>query len=206
MANHVIEFLVTIAFSIVFMIGCLIAKIDMNGLWLPLLLSGIALPLYNSYYFTSNPNLISTKMNINIMFGTLMWLTIGGFTCILLALVFKMWLIAIIFECLLSLNPYFSSAFWVAKMIARYQYFLMCPYNTLKSVSGFSFNGSLPEILGLSVSIVVYPVLTWYKLNKGLGAAAKKGNDGLFETIRNKPNKYKDLTNDDMNEDHVPMF
>lgn len=110
------------------------------------------------------------------------------------------WYPAIIIECLVCLvNPYFCWGFMLDKLLFRGRYLQLAnPPAYFNTADPFSMNGILPEIIGLSLSIIMHPLLIMRAIKKGSGIAAKTGNDGTFQQISSKRDKFPGASAQDM--------
>lgn len=119
----------------------------------------------------------------------------------------KLWMAPIIIETILSLNPYFASGFiWIKYVFTYYYWRIESDFKLGNSIEWWSFNRSMPEIIGLSVCLIVSSIVTARNVNKGMMKAAQTGNDGTIEKIRSNRKVYPQVDDNDINPTSQSMF
>jgi len=131
----------------------------MSGIAVPFMLSCVAIPLFNYFlvsYFRKPIDEWNAFHKRNLLFTTsisiIMNIILG------LAVNSESTTVPRILEFIGCIMPPFASGFAIVKVLYRSKFAKRDEFGVLDT-NPYSWNGCLPEILALSISIIVYPIL-----------------------------------------------
>lgn len=110
-----------------------------------------------------------------------------------------MWLPVVIAEILLSFNPMFAAAWiWMKYIYSYYWWLADSPLNPTPGLDWWSFNRSLPVLIGMTISLVYCSIMVIRITRKGFKI---KTNDGHIKKIEDKRSNYPAVNDADLNPD-----
>ena len=161
--------------SIILVGGAAMMKINVDGFWLPMLLFTFAQPL-SCYFLLAVANKKQSFFSLLVYYAVTASICVTG-TCVVsfVGISGQMFTASRVMEFFFSLLPVFAGIFSFIKLLYRVQF--QPPNATERDISSFSMSGCLPEIIGLCISLVLYPLLTFAIVNNWLGRG--RTTDGL---------------------------
>lgn len=114
------------------------------------------------------------------------------------------WVVAVIIETLLSLNPLFASGFiWIKYQFSYLWWLADDPLNPTPGLDFWSFNRALPALIGMTVSLIYCSIMICKLNKKGASASA---NDGNIKKIQENRETYPTVSDADMNPESSSFF
>mmetsp|Transcript_12059 Transcript_12059/g.18609 ORF Transcript_12059/g.18609 Transcript_12059/m.18609 type:complete len:228 (+) Transcript_12059:3429-4112(+) len=165
------------------------SALNLDGLWLPLVLFSVAQPVFNYFFMAISKNKTPKKAQNTLTLISIICI-FGGTGAGFLALQVQTtgadqynptgYRISLVLEYILCLLPNFAGTFAFIKIMYRAQYNKLNPRSS-QNVNPWGPNGALPEIIALSASIVVYSILAFAFENDWFSRGAV--NDGLSKQV-----------------------
>lgn len=110
---------------------------------------------------------------------------------------FGFWLPGVVLEIIISINPIVSATFIWMKYIFAYIFWVADdPMNPTPGLEWWSFNRSLPGLIGQGISIIVSSILILILVKRG---AKKHVNDGNMKRIQARQKEFGNVAEGDLN-------
>lgn len=166
-------------------------KVHFQGTFVVMLLSSIAIPLHFAYWHLTSQGKSANEIIGAIRGLTSLYFLMFGVTATFLAFSGQ-WIPAIIIETIFCTNPFFATGMLWIKYIYSYNWWLAYASWGLE---WYSFNRSLPAIIGMSFQIIynTLMILVKVKLN-----STGRGHDGVINRISDNRTKFPAITDFDL--------
>mmetsp|Transcript_27665 Transcript_27665/g.41949 ORF Transcript_27665/g.41949 Transcript_27665/m.41949 type:complete len:230 (-) Transcript_27665:172-861(-) len=178
-SDFIYDFSHVAAGSLVFVVGTHFMSINVDGLWLPMLLFSISGPIF-IYFIMALTSRTQRLFTLLVAYAALTAVCATGTILVsFMATTVGQITVARIIEAVLCLNPAFAGPFSFIKLLYRVQF--QAPDAEERSISSFGLNGCLIEIIGMLFGIVFYSTMTFALNNKWF--EKHKLNDGLSNRV-----------------------